>query len=239
MSVNGRGAGVARVVPSGDDRVWREIAELKRLVQQNLAAMRVMVDPLAQAIADLEEQQTTLSGVVDDLATQQSTLSGVVSDLGTAQSDLADVVADLGTAQSTLADLVATQVSTAVGNATVSGITVPSSYTGYAPVTVTVPSGFTKCAILATASASPYVSSPGGSGGAVNLRVDIGGTTGSASSSGWLDEGEQRTVSASHARAITGLSGGSTVTTQAQLQRTAGDPTADFLMVSLVAIFTH
>lgn len=72
--INGQGAGDARTIPPGDDFLIRDVRDLQRQVRENLAAMRHMVEPLAQAIADLTAQQAALEALVDaQLSTASAT----------------------------------------------------------------------------------------------------------------------------------------------------------------------
>lgn len=133
----------------------------------------------------------------------------------------------------------ANPVTLAVANANVNGIAVALTWTDYTPLTFVVPSGFTSCAIMASLSASPYVTSPGGASGAVQVRVAINGTTGAKGDSGWLVAGDQRSVSANFALSLTGLVGGGSVIVKSQAIATAGSPNMDYLNLSAIAVFTR
>ncbi len=52
--LNGVGAGAARALPLGDDWISRRLREQDERITQNLASMRAVTAPLAQAIAEVE-----------------------------------------------------------------------------------------------------------------------------------------------------------------------------------------
>jgi hypothetical protein len=227
---------LAGQIPAGEDYLIRKIQDLERVNREMLPAVMSIFGP---QLAAIEAQQAALSTAQATLTTQQATLNTAVSDIATQQATLTTQQATLTTAVADINALIGAEVVTSVANANVNGISVALSWTDYTPLTFVVPAGFTNCSIMASLSASPYVTSPGGASGAVQVRVAINGTTGAKGDSGWLVAGDQRSVSANFALTASGLVGGGSVIVKSQAIATAGSPNMDYLNLSAIAVFTR
>lgn len=199
--LNGEGAGAARAIPLGDDWVTRRLRAQDQRTSQNLASMRHMVEPLAEAVAAAE-----------------GALAGVQGALAAAQQAIADVAA----AQATLTALVAAQVVPGRFSASASAWSTAGGYQTLAQTTLTTPTGFTR-ALLSANGYARIVNTSGGSAG-VDARCVLAGAAGDPDSLFNMDPADYGTLGPASSALVTGLSGGSTVFVATQVNTPSAWP---------------
>jgi hypothetical protein len=228
-------------IPPGEDHVMRALADIRREMRELgpsiMHSFQGIVDELAAHQATLDAQQATLTTTVADLSTAQATLATTVSGLTTAQATLATTVSGLTTAQANIAanlttlnaavadinTLVGQQVAGNTGVAFSGTVTATTSWQYFAVVTIPVPAGYSIAKVIGVSSAM-CLSAP-----AFSVRTEIGGVAGNALPA------IPGVATSSHARTLTGLSGGN-ITIASDINVSSGTSTAE-LTTSAFVIF--
>ena len=214
-------------IPPGEDHVMRALADIRREMRELgpsiMHSFQGIVDELAAHQATLDAQQATLTTTVADLSTAQATLATTVSGLTTAQANIAANLTTLNAAVADINTLVGQQVAGNTGVAFSGTVTATTSWQYFAVVTIPVPAGYSIAKVIGVSSAM-CLSAP-----AFSVRTEIGGVAGNALPA------IPGVATSSHARTLTGLSGGN-ITIASDINVSSGTSTAE-LTTSAFVIF--
>lgn len=172
--------------------------------RNSAAGLNGTLRKISEQIAAIEETQAQIQTVVSGLEAQQA-------ELAAQQAELSAQVARIDS-------LVNNQTVTRVGQATAGypAFTVPTGWGDYAIVDIPVPAGYTQATVMAVCTVG-FSSNPAD---AAQFLVRVNGDDGPLGTVG-LTTGTFDAAAASHARVISGLSGGS-VTVSFRMRSGAG-----------------